>query len=82
MASTGGPLEISPRVLQRSAGGSCPKIFFKFYEIKDNIINKPLTNYIIFIFIINCNYLRQTIYSNMIVLFKALILKNTKMYGV
>ena len=52
-----------------------PKDFFKFYEIKDNIINKPLKNYIILKCTINYNYLRHTIYSNMILLFKALIFK-------
>ena len=67
-----GPLEICPLVLWQSAGGYRPRIF-KFYEIKDNVINKPLKNYIILKCTINYNYLRHTIYSNMILLFKALI---------
>ena len=58
-----------------SAGGYRPRIF-NFNEIKDNIINKPLKNYIILKCTINYNYLRHTIYSNMILLFKSLIFKN------
>ena len=74
MVVTGGPLEICSLVLWRSAGGYRPGIFL-FYEIIDNIINKPLKNYIILKCTINYNYLRHTIYSNMILLFKALIFK-------
>ena len=47
------------------------KDFLLIYEIKDNIINKPLKNYIVLKWTINYNYLRHTIYSNMHVLFKA-----------
>ena len=63
VAATGGPLEICPLVA--TAHG-----FLNFYEIIDNIISKPQTNYIILKCTINYNYLRHTIYSNMILLFK------------
>ena len=56
--------------------------FFKFYEIKDNIINKPQKNYIILKCTINYNYLRHTIYSNMILLFKAFIFLKTQTFMV
>ena len=57
--------------------------FFNFYEIIDNIINKPQKNYSVLKCTINFNYLRHTIYSNMILLFKALIyFFLAKIYGV
>ena len=74
------PCRCSDNGIQRRSdvvmlSGYRPRIFFKFYEIKDNIINKPVKNYIILKCTINYNYLRHTIYSNMILLFKTLILK-------
>ena len=50
----------------------------EFCEIKDNIINQPLNNNIMLKLTMNYNYLRYTIYSNMIVLFEAFIIKIRK----
>ena len=66
--------EICPLVLCRTSVGNRPRIFL-FHEIKVNIVNKPLKINIALKLTINYNYLLYNIYSNMIVLFKALIIK-------
>ena len=53
--------------------------FFNFVKLKiHNIVNKPLNNNIILKLTINYNYLRYNMYSNVIVLSKASIIKIQK----